>query len=494
MINRLPYMLDPIKGTVYFSIGLYLFHLILAVLGSRGFYADGSNFFLGMLSSEYQWAFWDDPKHIRLGVNLLNQLPASLLIAMGVDTLSYLRFAFNFGLFFTPVLIYFLCALMSYRAKDWHVFVCAQISLVAFAMPSEMFVLNQAFTAAALCWLLLHYAILNISLRRLDYVVIILIIAVLFRSHESMLLWGAALVFASLVGIARKDVWKVGRDNLHQYLIACGGLLHAMFVGWWQFSHPVGQQTESYLQLVKYAMPVEMWQGNTRITLLLVVILTLLACIYIVRSRQIVKKSNLLLWGERLIALCAVYVITYGFMLFMEPSLANPTREFQYRFLITFGTTGMMLFAACLRPISLDELFSKYKYATLTVSFCFIGAIVWQMANSVHWSTFQRVASHTLGSAEKIVISPESVQLRLESAGLAYLYRYRWSWTWPVFGLSLHNSKNVLRVYRPEDFDEYFKLPKGENLHPYFPFVQFKQGGYFNFGMLRDACNRGECD
>ncbi len=478
-----------------FSVGLYFAHLLFATLVGRGLYADGSFFFTALLSDDSLWPYTDDDKHIRLFVNLLNQLPISLGLVFGLDSLPTMRLMFNLGLFFVPASIYVWCAWLSYRAKDFRIFLIAFIGIVAFAMPSEIFALNQAFTAAALCWLLMHYALLNITLRRLDYVAIAVVIAVLSRSHESMLIWGVVLAFAALVGIYRKGIWTISRNNVHLYIIACGGILQVAFVAWWQFSHPVSQQTEAYLQLLSLAMPAEMWQGNTRITLLLLVMLLLLGGIYLARGRyKVCEQSSMLLWLERLVACGAVYALAHGFTLFLEPSHVNPGREFGYRFLLTFGMAAMMLLSIYIRPIAINELFIKYKYATFVVSCCFIGATTWQIANSVYWSNFQRVSIHTLAYSDKIVVSPAKVQQNLETVGLGYLYRYRWGWTWPVFGLSLHNSKNVLRVYRPEDHIEYFKLPKGENSYPYLPFVQFTQGGYFNFDLLRDACNQGACE
>ncbi len=475
-----------VKGLFAFSIGLYVLHLMLAVCFDRALYADGALFFVDNVSS-LGFSFKDDEKHIRLLVNLINQAPLSIGLLLGVRDIGSLRVLFGAGLFFVPVLFYVWCFVLSVRARDYTIFLCSLISFVVFAIPSEMFVLNQAFTSLAVCWVLAHYAILSIRPGRFERVAIVLLGLLLFRAHESMLFWGVGLSFVSLAGMRRSGSFEVNPSNLHRYYIAAVGGLSSAFVVWWQFTHPVAQQTSEYLELLGLLSPAELWSGNTRIS-----ILVILGLIGVLTTRLLSDRYRLLqrLANITLGALC-LYMVLFSVSAFRITDFANPFREYQYRFLMTFGSSVVLFLAPYARWGG-----GRVGYNVPAAALIFSGLLastIWQLSNDFRWSAFREASIRSLAYANTIVVEPERVRSNLESVGQGYLYRYRWDWTWPVYGLSLHASPNVLRIYRPEGFGEYFVLPRSVGDEVRVPFTTLPQRALFDFSLLTHACVSGQC-
>lgn len=474
-----------VKALASFSVGLYLLHLLLAVCVDRSLYADGAFFFVGNITSS-GYPLVNDGKHIRLFVDFLSQAPLSLGSLLGVTDLGVLRTLFGLGLFLFPVCLYAWCLALSRRARDYSVFVCSLFSLIVFAMPSEIFVLNQALTTLAVCWVLVHYAILPVRLGRFDVFLVATLGVVVFRSHESMAFFGGALFFAALVGLRRDNKYVLSYCNWHRYYIGAVGLLSAAFVLWWQFSHPVSQQTEAYLNLLALLKPQELWQGNTRISILVAT-----GFLMVLASRCVFFRMAFL---GGFLRISAVFITAYGvlfsFMVFRSPELANPFREYEYRFLVTFGGAAALFLASFLK---FEGGFEKNKALCSVLFFGLLAATVWQLSNDLKWDAFKRASQRTLAYADSIVVSPERVEEGLASVGQGHIYRYRWSWTWPVLGLSLHESRNVLRIYKPEGYEQYFSLPKVEGDVVFVPFKQLPQKGFFDLSLLAQACIAGHC-
>lgn len=474
-----------VRALVLFSVGLYLLHLLLAVCVDRALYSDGSFFFVENVSS-LGYPLKDDEKHIRLLVNVLNQAPLSLGLLLGVKDLGFLRALFGFGLFFVPALLYFWCFLVSRKARDYSVFACALLSLVVFAMPSEMFALNQAFTALAICWVLVHYAILPIRPSQFELCLIALLGVVLFRAHESMLLWGVGLCFSSFAGLRRGNRFRLSLDNFHRYYIGIVGIFSSFFVLWWQFSHPVSQQTSDYLSLLGLLAPQEIWAGNTRISMVLLLGFALVGAEKLLSGRF---SSVGVFFRFAAVVIC-FYVVLFSFSVFRSPDIANPFREYEYRFLMTFGAAVVLCFAPCSR---LNGGWGRHLVVTMLLFSGLLAATIWQISNDDNWRAFKQASIRGLAYAETVVVSPDRVRLALESVGQGFLYKYRWSWTWPAYGLSLHDSREVLRIYSPEGFGDYFSLPKADGDGVRIPFAQLPQRGFFDFTLLFQACFSGQC-
>lgn len=454
----------------------YASYLVQAIHFERGLYADGSNFFVELLSQNKAWPIADDPKHIRLFANIVNQFPIAVALQSGVESLRTLKLLFGAGLFLGPILVYFFCFSLSRRAKDYRVFVFSVASLVTCAIPSDIFILNQSFISLAFAWVLIHYLLLRIDFRWFDWLVIAFVSLMLFRAHENLVLWGGSIFIGAATIIRFGGRIADFGKNRHIYLLGIVGLAQALFVIYWQLTHSVGQETNAFLELIGFAMPQEMWVGNTRISLLTVALLVA-AVFYGFCCRSATKWNGGLSLLVFLIFLSLSGLALYsGFSAIRDFTLTDPRREFNYRFLMTFGSAGWMLVAIvfAFAKIKLDERSRYLVIAALSVGL--LSASMWQVSNNLQWREFKDAALYELRTSPGTILQPESVRVRLVSENRVYAYKYRWDWAWPVFGMSLQNDGHVVKIFKPEGFDQYFNPPKT------IPFVPLAGGDYGSEG------------
>ncbi|RDL16859.1 hypothetical protein [Pseudomonas jessenii] len=439
---------------------VYAIYLGHAIYVERALYADGSFFFVDLLSHNHGWPISDDEKHVRLFANILNQFPSAVAVQLGVESLVVLKILFGASLFLGPFLAYIYCFFLSRRANNYRVFLFSIASLVTCAIPSDIFIVNQSFISLALVWVLLHYLLLNIDIRRYDWVVISFVSLLLFRAHENLIFWGG-LIFIGAVGVIRFGAGgSILREKRHLYMLGFAGLAQALFVIYWQMTHPVGEQTNAFLQLIDFAMPQEMWLGNTRISLLATALLVV-AMLYGACSRS-VRKTGVLLSGLFLLLFLSlsIYVLYFGASAIQNLTMTDPRREFNYRFLMTFGSSGWMLLSIVfvLARINIDVRAQYLAIGALSVGL--LSASMWQISNSLQWLDFKVAAFNELNTSSGPIVQPELVREKLQSEGRDYLYKYRWDWTWPVFGMSLQADGRVVKMYKPEGFEAYFNPPE----------------------------------
>lgn len=459
-------------GLVLFSaLVIYLVCLVHSIVVGRGLFGDGANFFLDLLSQDSIWPVADDSKHIRFLINLINQVPLVLSLKFGVDELPVLRFMFNFGLFLMPVMAYAYCFFLSYRGKDYRVFLCAMVALVVFSLPSSVFSINQVFSALAFYWVFFHYLLLRLKLKGLDWLVMFVLSVVLLRSHEGAILWGAVCALFALIILYK---WRRGSTEkfpVHVLLLGVAGGVHVLFVLYWQFSHPVGEQTQGFLGLIKYADPRELWQGNTRISVY-TGLLFLLGLLLLKLNQTISLAGKVLRISIYACSACLiVFMLYFGWQALQGQMPIDPVREYSYRFLAAFGPPLLMLLAGWLTLANVEVKGSAFALMAVGIAAGLIASSFWQISNNFQWEEFSNVTKSTLLNAKSSLVDPMDVQESLRQKNKVALYQYGSGWTWPVLGMSLQNSKRIVRMYKPEAaYMAYFDPPRK------IPFVPMKGG------------------
>ncbi|MCX7207254.1 MAG: hypothetical protein NT086_14965 [Proteobacteria bacterium] len=474
-------------SSVLFACIFYLSYLIHAIYVERALYADGANFFIDLLNRQSAWPVADDSKHIRLFANLVNQFPVVVALKNGVEEFRVLKLLFGAGLFLIPLFIYLYCFYLSCRAGRYHVFFLSMASLITCAIPSDIFILNQSFLALAFSWVLIHYVLLQIDIKWIDCVVIALVSIILFRAHESLMLWGGVILVGSIAIIAIRDKMVVNNKNLHIYSLGGVGFALLLFVLFWQSTHPVAQQTDAFLQLIKLAAPAELWKGNTRISVLTLLFLVA-AFAYSLMINRFKNINYLFSWIFITVSIVISCGLIYtGVSAIYDYSLTDPFREYSYRFLMTFGSTAWMLLAIAFsfKKIPFD-LRAAYA-AVFALALGLISASIWQISSNIQWAAFKNAAATQLQASEKPLLLPESVRDQLISENKEYAYKYRWGWAWPVFGVSLQENGQIDRLYRPEGPQENFKPPT------LLPFVDFSNKGIFEFKKFNLLCSKTQC-
>jgi hypothetical protein len=461
---------------VIFAFIAYAGYLIQSVLVERVLYADGANFFVGLLSKEYAWPYFEDPKHLRLLVNVLNQLPVSIAIELGETSLRVLKLLFGAGAFFTPLALYGYALFLSKRANDFRVFFFATASLATSVIQSDIFILNQAITALAISWVIMHYLLLDLRVNVLDWAVIVTLSIIFLRSHESIIIWGGVFFIGAItIWILNEQELRYPRKSLVGFigLVGVSGIIFAVF---WLVRHPIIEQTYSYLSLFSLLSPGAIWQSNARIGLLVLVALFCLALLQglgVSRAHQIYRTLNFFLLT--VIGLSLLLIVLTGMLALANPELTNPSREYGYRFLVSFGSAFWMVLSVLVASKKITFPTSIAGLAKIIVSVGIISASLWQMSNNTQWAIFTSSTSAVLSNSSQVQLEPIEVRTHLNGLGAADAYKYRWPWAWPVLGVSLQETGTIDRIIAPESDEEYVQPP---NL---LPFVVFDGRGLIVF-------------
>lgn len=459
------------------AIITYAVYLCQAIYVDRALYADGANFFVEILSKDSIWPTADDSKHIRLFVNILNQFPVVLALDVGVTSLRVLRILFGLGLFLIPISLYLYCFYLSRRAHDYRVLFFSIACLVTCAIPSDIFIINQAFTSLALAWVMVHYLLLDLKIKWFDWVIVLALSLLLFRSHESLVLWGVIFFLGSICVIFFQRRRNFYNKSLIIYLIGMMGILQAAFVVFWLASHPLEEQSSGYLKLIHLLSPGELWVGNTRISLLIIIALLL---IFIGQNRlNFVTSISKIIKVLSKIGLFFVLLLMLvsGISALWDFTLTNPSREYAYRFLITFGAAGWMIGAIVLM-LSNKYLSNRTSLLIRVVlSVGVISASLWQISNNIQWSIFAKTTSQVLRSATVLIVDPIEVHKKMVLFEQQNTFKYSSGWTWPVLGMSLQDSGVVERLFSTDGWDIYFNPPAR------IPFIPMSGGDVGNEGV-----------
>ena len=472
--------------------GLYLFHLYAAVVAERALYSDGAHFFTGLLAREFAWPFVDDPDHIRLFVNYINQFPAALAIKAGVHDLRVLKILFGTALFCMPIIIYIGCFLVCRRAKDYRILFFIVATVLTCTMPSDFFIVNQAFTTLALCWLLLCYVLLNFRIRAFDWVAIVAVLLVLFRAHEGMLLWGVVLFGAAVARLTRTGRPAAPKDDLHIYLIGLAGLLHGAFVLYWQANYPGGERTGAFLSLASGVLPSRMWgaSGATRISLLTgVALVASLAGMRlrngIIGNKKLSGAALVLAWGAAIV--CAILCLQTSTLLFEDPWRIQPWREKSYRFLINFGSLFWMGMAVVFWWARMQFSLAERSLMQFILAVGLVAASIWQLGNTKSWDEFQNQSISIVKNSKKTFISSHEIEEAFFKTGRSWLLKNADSWTWPAYSIAIQNAKLIPKIVLAADRPNMFQFHQNENYHVSASYVVFFPDGYFDFSNLLSA-------
>ena len=197
--------------------------------------------------------------------------------------------------------------------------------------------------------------LLELDLKRFDFVVMAVVSVVLFRAHEGVALWGGAAFASAVLMLYWRDHLWVSNKNLHVYTLGLVSLAQFSFVLFWQKTHPeTVKATNSFFQLItKYSPPGELWSGNTRISVLTVIFISLAFLYYLISKKS--KETPILIVSLFVVAffITSFYIIIAGISVWYDYELINPVREYQYRFLMPFCAPIWMLVATAFVSIGM---------------------------------------------------------------------------------------------------------------------------------------------
>lgn len=185
------------KAFLLAVLAIYLAHICSAIITKRYYYADGA-FSLADLLNNQNWTYplSNDASVCRIGINVLNQLPVVLCMKLGIKNVAVLSAAFGIPLFFYNLLGLLLCWRKCRNRPDRYRLLLFPLAAYAFfCIPSDIFSINQTFTAFWLYFLLFFNIILGND-SRIDWLLTLILLGCAAFSHESYLIVSPLLLLA----------------------------------------------------------------------------------------------------------------------------------------------------------------------------------------------------------------------------------------------------------------------------------------------------------
>jgi hypothetical protein len=478
MLKKIPKIYIALLGLVAI---LYISHLYFAIIFNRGFYLDGAYFFVsGINNAQNFWPHFDDAQRNRLFMNLLNQLPLSVALKIGITDLDLLRLLFNLPLFTNSALIIlatlYVCMQKGARID---IFIYSLASFVLFSLPSEIFIVNPAFTAASLSWLLLAFILSEKEPQLLDFFAVSLLCLLHFKSHEGVGILGFYLIIAALLSIRNSSI---GRKKL-LLLTAIGMMAATTYNIYWQINLPSQGVTNDYLNLVKIlADPINIFGSNLFFTLIGSIGL-FLASIH--NSLPFFnKRKSINFCGQHILAWCfGLISLLYSLYLIADSRGFNPFLEYQYRVLLTFGPLILMPIAVSLSLLRVSLTVKDIRAIFVILSLTFSAVMIWQIRNDIRWAEFIKDVHHAEVASTSPIIDPAASSNSMPALSA---HPYGLGWTWPALGLAVSPSPFISKIFKPLSYLEYFNVDSTNDRSISIPFA-ILQDGIFKYEPLHQA-------
>lgn len=394
------------KFLTLFAVSVYMAYIVSAIFVKRSYYADGTEFLLRLINQRESalWPVANDYGVMRIGCNILNQSLAVLAIKLGVKNVIILQILYSIPLFLNKIIGIVVCYYLLDNEKS-HYILFPIANYVLFDIVSEIFILNQSFTATWLYWIL-FFAIIhkkNIKSFSLKSAIAICIILLPF-AHETTLMVAIIL----LVVIIVETIWGNNRSNLIMKSIIAIDAIGSIFYNYWFLQNHQAPTKDSYFKsLLTVLNPQNIFCSNFLITLVLGI------AILIFIHKTIPKL---------LIYVLVCFNIVFPILIFALRK-SSPFLEFQSRCLISLGVVGTMIccYIFCIFEGKL-QLWINYNNITLILLIALLGQSIWQIGNNIGWFCYLNEFGEQLSDNKGYIT--DSVD-----------NKYAWAWTSP--GLSL---------------------------------------------------------
>jgi hypothetical protein len=445
-----------------------------ATVINRSFYADGSFFYLYVVAHPEAWTIFDDPKHIRYLINVVNQFPLDLLIRAGVEDPASLRIAFNAPLFFGNIILLLWLAAMCRKYKEYWIVALATASYAFFVLPSDIFSVNQARLAQTLYWIPLYLTLTRHPVSRGAKLAGLTTIVVCFRSHESIILFGPLLSLSAWISL---------RNNPHDR--ALKSLLMAMGLGlcgfglYWQLAHPVSKETEGFLNNLKYISAKDLFRTNLAFTTLPTI--GFLLTPFLTHRPDGWRISQNIAWTILIACVITAASVIYG------PGRIHPSQEFSFRVLIPFGGAIFILLAIATQKYpSLRTAFPR-NTTIILISASLLGHSIWQCVSNIYWDRFTTATRTVIEQSAHPIVTTAEMATHMTALEQNLLLKYKWGWTWPAFSLVISDDKHINAIIAPEDHFDDFHITTGNKRVLHIPFTPLTDGA-FDLSRIFAAC------
>jgi hypothetical protein len=448
------------KSIFIISVSIYFIYIFTAIASSRFLYADGADFYVSIINNLNNfWPYFDDSQHIRLFVNLINQLPISLALICGIRRMDILRILFGAPLFINNLIGMVLCTWICYRAKKLWLAIFPISSYVLFGIISEIFIVNQAFLALWLYYIAFLYLVLEMKWKIYDWILLLGVLVTSYRSHEGILVYGPLIIVYFIISLK-----KIINENRFKILIVVSTIFEIVYAAWWQVVHPVKEATDNYLNLLKILLNPKILITSNILFSIIGGILLLVVLIFGYKFKNLKSQAayykSLLLFG--------IISIIFGFF-HIRGIAANPFNEYNYRVFATFGGAFFMILCIAIDKLKLESRVN-IKLCFITIVLLLLIQSIWQIGNNYQWNILKNTVKQQVINNDKAIINPNEINLTNNALPSN---KYQWSWTGPVFSIALHDSLSINSIIASYECNEkpYFDVnPKDREFNV--PFVR----------------------
>ncbi len=414
---------------------VYLGCLLFAILVKRSWYADGAEFFRSVLNRQYDALFpvANDANVLRPGINFLNQLPLILGLRLGISNITVLQILFAVPLFFQAVCGFALCAYTA-DPKDRPLLVFPLASYAFFGMLSEIFILNQAFAASWVYWILFFLFLKQEKLTGIGrFLCLLLCLAVLPVSHETVMPAGAVMIAACLF----ECVIRKNRANLAVKAVILADLVFAVVFNYIFLRTHASSTGSSYFALLKDVLKSGSFLSSN-------LMISLAGALLILVFAWISFPAWAAFAAGVLGGVFCVFVFVTG--------RSDPNLEYTFRSFVTIGTVLMLVLAYGYRilPEKWTGRIRLRSWVNVTAAVLLVQSF-WQTGNSVGWQAYLSDFDRQLSGAEGFEVPGQE-------------NKYEWAWTQPDLSILESETPYVIdRLILPAD-NRYGVTCDGENL------------------------------
>lgn len=453
---------------LFFS-GLWAIVYTHAIIVGRAFYADGPFFFLKCLTDGY----FNDGQRQRLLVNVVNQFPLFVATHLGLKSYTLLTYIFSWPLFFFPLILVVISALMLLQ-KNKKELMWLPIAIYLFtAVPSIIFVINQAFLFLGLTILSVTIFMVQKKLTGLNKFVLLVAAIIMFYGHET-----AMFTFPIFLGYCLYRRTKRDSDN---FLLVLSLIYLAGFIFSVRWTTGATSGNNLYLIALSDILSHKLFYLEETSLLYVVGGVVVISVNFVL---ELISKKR---WNKGInsikIALILLLVGFFGWQLWQMIFFKQPVPwyDFGLRLLLPIGSIAMAL--CLLIPEKILRIVFRSNLVKTTLIIVTIYNSIWQMNHSIGWQRF-------MDSAGKYI---QTMQYS-ERVDTSKIYPgYDADWPWPVISMILQKGKiKVIVLPKRTEFDQYIKIPSkpGDSLET--PFSVWKNGPYIDISGFRYKNNINE--
>lgn len=396
---------------------IYLVHIVSAIICKRFYYADGAFFLSNLINNQHNiLPFSNDSSVLRISVNLLNQLPTIICLKLGITNIDILNLMFGVPLFFNAVIGLWLCWSKCRQIENGTKLLLFPVAAYTFfCIPSDIFVINQAFTAYWVYFVLYFYIVTDNN-KLIDKLLLYFMLVVASCSHESILVVGPLLLV-----IVFLEYLRIREKNKKIELCISGmGLLVGLGINiFYIHTHTSVTGSGYFSGLLTLFQDGNLFKSNVLISI------SGLALVILGISK---KMERMWIWIGAL-----VVGVIYVLVVHCYQDIYTPSTEYMCRSLITIGIFGGILLAYAyyrLYDISVVKNICMRNWWSVTIVVLILQCI-WQLSNTCAW--------HQYISELKTEIQTHHGIFETKNQDNAF----SWSWTQSSMSLLLSDNYNI---------------------------------------------------